>query len=183
MEYLIKPRESFPTVNGVAKASFSLNFPGKVTFRAQNGLALSGILTLTVIEPVIPTRTPSPTTSPAILPSSTLSSTPSSLLANLTNTPSPVPTPLIPTFTPIPTTFQRIRGQVIENLVEVLLYMLSLIGGGIAGLFTIYKAYTKRQDAIMDAESKLKKATGEEKEELERKITRLQAIKWWQFWR
>jgi hypothetical protein len=45
---LIKPIETFPTVNGIAKASFSLNFPGKVTFQAQSGSASSETLTLEV---------------------------------------------------------------------------------------------------------------------------------------
>ena len=44
----IKPMEAFPTVNGIAKASFSLDFPGKVTFQARGGPALSETLTLEV---------------------------------------------------------------------------------------------------------------------------------------
>ncbi|HFD40276.1 MAG TPA: hypothetical protein ENJ31_10595 [Anaerolineae bacterium] len=78
------------TVDGSAEASFSLQAPGVVRFRAESGPATrSQSVALTVAAPptATPTRTPAPSPTAAPTPSRTPTLTPS---------PSPTPVPLVP---------------------------------------------------------------------------------------
>jgi LysM repeat protein len=97
-------------------------------------------------------------------------------------TPTAIPSP---THTPSPTltTLQKVGENLISESTKLLLELIALIGTISAGIFGIIRTHLKRQDEIADLKKKLETATKKEKQELNEKITKLESIKWWQFWK
>jgi hypothetical protein len=98
--------------------------------------------------------------------------------------PSDTPKPTL-TNTPSPTltTLQKIEENLINESSKLLLELITLIGSISAGIFGIIRTHLKRQDEIKELKTKIKSAKEEEKQELNGKITKLESIKWWQFWK
>jgi hypothetical protein len=131
------------------------------------------------VEVVEPSPTPKPTETPTRIPTAT---------PTYTATPIPTPTPIYtatPTSTPTPTPLpplSRVANQLIENSTTVLGAILTFI----AAMAGIYAQYNKKKDKIEKLQeeiSQISKERQEEHETLNREITRLKSIKWWQFWR
>jgi hypothetical protein len=129
------------------------------------------------VEVAEPTATAVPTNTPTDTPTVTATSTPT---PTPTYTPSPTPTPTVtPTPTPLPIV-RQVRDQLVNNSATICVAFIPLVGV-IAGLYVSNQS-SKRESKVKELEATIAKSK-EERERLNREITRLRSIRWWQIWR
>ena len=136
----------------------------------------------------VPTTTPLPTDTPPPPPTATQTPT-------ATITPGVTPSP---TLTPTQTVLQEFGTTLKKDITTILLWVLGVIGTVVASLYGILKKHLRRQDDIRKFKEDLSKAQkkrdglelineiqeqGEIIKKQEDKITELESINWWQFWK